>query len=51
MSTPAPEKSRFVIVPHRPYARMLLVAAAVLWIASLVLAWMWATSRAAPRSI
>ncbi len=48
MSTPAPEKSRFVIVPHRPYARMLLVAAAVLWIASLVLAWMWATSRAAP---
>ena len=48
MSSPAPDKHRFVIVPHRPYARALLVVAAVLWLASLVAAWWMASERAAP---
>ena len=30
MSSPAPDKPRFVIVPHRPHARVLLAVAAVL---------------------
>jgi hypothetical protein len=48
MSSPAPESSRFVIVPHRPYARGLLITAGVLWAASLVAVWFWASARAAP---
>jgi hypothetical protein len=48
MSSPAPDKPRFVIVPHRPHARALLAIAAVLWLASLVAVGYWASSRAAP---
>lgn len=48
MNTPAPEKHRFVIVPHRPYARVLLAVGLALWLASLVVAWMVASERAAP---
>ena len=48
MSTPAPDKPRFVIVPHRPHVRALLVVAAVLWLLSVAGTWWWATSRAAP---
>jgi hypothetical protein len=48
MSSPAPDKPRFVIVPHRPYVRAVLVLAALLWLASLVTAYVWATARAAP---
>lgn len=48
MSTPAPDKQRFVIVPHRPHTRALLAAALVLWVLSLVGVYSWATLRAAP---
>jgi hypothetical protein len=48
MSSPSPDP-RFVIVPHRPYARVLLALAVLLWIGSLVATWMWATGLAAPR--
>ena len=48
MSTPAPDKPRFVVVPHRRHARALLVGAAVAWAASLVLVGWWATTRAVP---
>ena len=48
MSTPSPEKHRFVIVPHRPHARLLLAIGAVLWLASLVGVGLWASGRAAP---
>lgn len=48
MSTPAPVKPRFVIVPHRPHVRALLAVAAVLWLASLVATWWVASERAAP---
>ena len=48
MSTPALDKPRFVIVPHRPHARVLLAVAAALWLASLVATWWVASERAAP---
>ena len=48
MSSPAPEKPRFVIVPHRPHIRVLLVVGLVLWVLSLVAVYSWATMRAAP---
>jgi hypothetical protein len=48
MSTPAPDKPRFVIVPHRPHVRVLLVAGLVLWVLSLVGVYSWASMRAAP---
>ena len=48
MSSPAPEKPRFVVVPHRRHARLLLAGAGVLWLASLVGVGWWATSRAVP---
>ena len=48
MSTPAPDKPRFVIVPHRPHVRVLLVAGLVLWVLSLAGVYSWATMRAAP---
>ena len=48
MSTPAPDKRRFVIVPHRPHVRALLAVAAVLWLASLAATWWIASERAAP---
>ena len=48
MSTPAPEKPRFVIVPHRPHARALLAIGLGLWLLSLVAVYSWATLRAAP---
>ncbi|MBW8311670.1 MAG: hypothetical protein K0M64_06495 [Rhizobium sp.] len=48
MSTPAPVKPRFVIVPHRPHARVLLAVAVALWLASLVATWWVASERAAP---
>ncbi len=48
MSTPAPDKPRFVIVPNRPHVRALLVAALVLWVASLLGTYFWATRLAAP---
>ncbi|KFN49218.1 DUF6776 family protein [Arenimonas composti] len=47
MSTPNPEP-RFVIVPHRPYARVLLAVVLLLWVGSLVATWAWATRVAAP---
>jgi len=48
MSSPAPDKPRFVIVPHRPHARVLPAIAAVLWVASLFAVGYWASTRAAP---
>lgn len=48
MSSPAPDKPRFVIVPHRPHVRVLLGAGLVLWVASVVGVYAWATARAAP---
>ena len=48
MSTPAPDKPRVVIVPHRPHVRVLLAVAAALWLASLVATWWVASERAAP---
>ncbi len=48
MSTPAPDKPRFVIVPHRPHARVLLAAGLGLWLLTLVGVYSWATMRAAP---
>lgn len=48
MSTPAPDKPRFVIVPHRPHVRVLLAVAAALWLASLAATWWVASERAAP---
>ncbi len=48
MSTPAPDKPRFVVVPHRRHARVLLVAAGVAWLASLAGVGWWATARAVP---
>ena len=32
MSTPNPDKPRFVVVPHRPHARVVLVVVGVLWL-------------------
>lgn len=48
MSTPAPDKPRFVVVPHRRHARVLLVGGIVAWLASLGLVGWWATTRAVP---
>jgi len=48
MSTPSPDKPRFVIVPHRPYARVVLIVLAVLWAASVIAAWTIATRMAVP---
>jgi len=48
MSSPAPEKRRFVIVPRRPHVRVLLGLALALWVASLCGVYYWATVRAAP---
>lgn len=48
MSTSEPDRPRFVVVPFRPRLRVLLVAAAVLWLLSMAGAWMWASRRAAP---
>lgn len=48
MSSPAPDKRRFVIVPHRPHARVLLGLGLGLWLLSVVGAGYWATVRAAP---
>lgn len=48
MSTPAPDKPRFVIVPHRPHIRVLLVAGLALWLLSVVAVYSWASLRAAP---
>ncbi len=48
MSTPSPDKPRFVIVPHRPHARVVLVVMAVLWLGSVIAAWVSATRMAAP---
>jgi hypothetical protein len=48
MSTPSPDKPRFVIVPHRPYARIVLIVLAVLWVASVIAAWTIATRLAVP---
>lgn len=48
MSTPSPDKPRFVIVPHRPYARIVLVVLAVFWVASVIAAWTIATRLAVP---
>ncbi len=45
MSAPEP---RFVIVPHRPRTRALLVAAAIVWALSLFAAWQLSRQRAAP---
>ncbi|HEX4853067.1 DUF6776 family protein [Arenimonas sp.] len=48
MSSPAPDKPRFVIVPHRPHARVLLAVAGALWVASLFAVGYWASNQAAP---
>ena len=48
MSTPNPDKPRFVIVPHRPHARVVLVVVGLLWLGSAIAAWMSATRLAAP---
>jgi hypothetical protein len=48
MSSPVPEKRRFVIVPHRPHVRVLLALGLAVWVASLVGVYYWATVRAAP---
>lgn len=48
MSSPAPDKPRFVIVPNRPHVRTLLAVGLLLWAASLVAVAYLATSRAAP---
>lgn len=48
MSSPAPDSQRFVIVPHRPRARLLWWLVAVLWPLSLLGIWYWASSQAAP---
>ncbi|MFY2762825.1 DUF6776 family protein [Arenimonas sp. MALMAid1274] len=48
MSSPAPDKPRFVIVPHRPHVRVLLALGLGLWLLSLVAVGYWASSRAAP---
>ena len=48
MSTPNPDKPRFVIVPHRPHARVVLVVVGLLWLGSVIAAWMSATRLAAP---
>lgn len=47
MSTPVPPR-RFVVVSARPKARLLMLAAAALWLASVLVAWFWATHTAAP---
>lgn len=48
MSTPAPDKPRFVVVPHRPYQKVLLGLLLLAWLASLVAVGVWATRRAVP---
>jgi hypothetical protein len=48
MASTGPDKPRFVIVPHRPYARLLLGMALLLWVASVAGAWMLASRLAAP---
>src|SRR5687767_3574915 len=48
MNTPNPDKPRFVIVPHRPHARILLVILGLLWLGSVMAAWISATRLAAP---
>jgi hypothetical protein len=48
MSATGPDKPRFVIVPHRPYAKVLLVLALSLWVVTLLGAWILATGLAAP---
>ncbi len=47
MSAPIPPR-RFIVVSARPRTRLLLAAAAVLWLASVAAAWTWATQVAAP---
>ncbi|MFC3130389.1 DUF6776 family protein [Coralloluteibacterium stylophorae] len=49
MSAPAPDSHRrFRVVQVRPHVRLLAIVAAVVWLASIVGAWSWATRRAAP---
>jgi hypothetical protein len=48
MSSPGPDPQRFLIVPHRPLRRIGWIFLAVLWPASLVLAWNYASGLAAP---
>ena len=48
MASTGPDKPRFVIVPHRPHARLLLGLGLLLWIASVAGAWMLASRLAAP---
>src|SRR5688572_13260981 len=48
MNTPNPDKPRFVIVPHRPHARVVLVVLGLLWVGSVIAAWISATRLAAP---
>lgn len=47
MNTPAPPR-RFVVVSARPRLRLLAGGLAALWLASLAVAWFWATRTAAP---
>ena len=48
MASTGPDKPRFVIVPHRPHARLLLGAGLLLWVVSVAGAWMLASRMAAP---
>jgi cell division protein FtsL len=48
MSSPGPDPQRFVIVRKGSPWRGWLILAAVLWLASLVATWSWASRRAAP---
>lgn len=48
MASVGPDSPRFVVVPHRPYQRLLLLALALAWLGSLVATAYWASGRAAP---
>jgi len=48
MSTPAPDKPRFVVVPHRPHQKVLLVLVLLAWLGSLVAVGVWSARRAVP---
>jgi len=48
MSSPGPDLQRFLIVPHRPLRRIGWAVLAVLWLASVLLAWHYASKLAAP---